>query len=264
MSEHLSPLVLNALADGELSTDELRSAKQHLEDCLACSSAALDQCLLKSAVTRLGHRHQPPEDFTARVTAMLRSPDVKDRTTHAAIPRARRNAPSYLAIAAVLLLTMGIGALVTVLSFDHLNAAKARDALMAEVTDAHVAMLAVSQPQVLSSDRHTVKPWFQGKLPFSFNLPDKLPPDVTLTGANLTYLGRQPVAQLIFTIGKHKASVFLRGTSPANNTAFSTTANGFHGIEFKTHDLEGIAVSDVDPARLTELANLLRDAQTQP
>jgi anti-sigma factor RsiW len=264
MSEHLSPFVLNALADGELTADELRSAKQHLEDCLACSSAALDQCLLKRAVTRLGHRHQPSEAFAARMAAMLRSPDVKDRMTQAANPRARRSTPSYLAAAAVLLLTMGLGALIAVLSFDHRNAANARDALMAEVTDAHVAMLAVSQPQILSSDRHTVKPWFQGKLPFSFNLPDKLPPDVTLIGANLAYLGRQPVAQLIFTVGKHKASVFLRGTSQANNTAFSATANGFHEIEFKTHDMEGIAVSDVDQARLAELANLLRDAQTQP
>jgi len=264
MSEHLSPLVLNALADGELTPDELRSAKQHLEDCLACSSAALDECLLKSAVTRLGHRHQPSEVFAARMAAMLRSPGTKVRMTHATVPHARGNALSKWAMAAVLLLTMGAGALMAVLSLDHRNAASQREALTAEVTDAHIAMLAADQPQVLSSDRHTVKPWFQGKLPFSFNLPDKLPPDVTLTGANLTYLGRQPVAQLVFTIGKHKASVFLRGTSTTNSSGFGATANGFHVIEFTAHDLEGIAVSDVDPARLAELANLLRAAQTQP
>ena len=264
MSEHLAPLVMNALADGELSPDDLRTAKQHLEECLACSSAALDQCLLKSAVTRLGHRHQPSEAFTARMNSMLSSPDRKDRLTNANVPHARRNGLSKLATAAVLLLMVGAGALIAVLSLVHGNAASQHDALTAEVTDAHVAMLAVSQPQVLSSDRHTVKPWFQGKLPFSFNLPEKLPPDVTLTGANLTYLGRQPVAQLIFMIGKHKASVFLRGASPAYNSAFSATANGFHVIQFTAHDLEGIAVSDVNPARLAELANLLRDAQTQP
>jgi anti-sigma factor RsiW len=63
---------------------------------------------------------------------------------------------------------------------------------------------------VLSSDRHTVKPWFQGKLPFSFNLPEGLPSDTTLDGANLTYLHNRPVAQLLYSIGRHRVSVFVQ------------------------------------------------------
>ena len=66
-----------------------------------------------------------------------------------------------------------------------------------------------ASPEVISTDRHTVKPWFQGKLPFSFNLPDNLPADTILRGGDLTYLNGQPAALLLFTIHKHEVSVFL-------------------------------------------------------
>ena len=62
------------------------------------------------------------------------------------------------------------------------------DSLSAELLDQHLATLSSgAAPEVISTDRHTVKPWFQGKLPFSFNLPDKLPADTTLKGGDLTY-----------------------------------------------------------------------------
>jgi len=75
--------------------------------------------------------------------------------------------------------------------------------LTAELLDQHLATLSVSSaPQVVSSDRHTVKPWFQGKLPFSFNLPEPvdLPPDTVLQRADLAYLSGHPAALLLFTL----------------------------------------------------------------
>jgi anti-sigma factor RsiW len=136
--------------------------------------------------------------------------------------------------------------------------------LVTEVFDQHMATLAGNlPPQVISTDRHTVKPWFQGKLPFSFNLPESLPRDTTLDGANLSYLHNQPVAQLLYSIGKHRVSVFLRekpGAARANE--LPAEHSGFHVMDFSTDDLEGVAVSDVDPARLTELVSAIRQAQT--
>ena len=88
--------------------------------------------------------------------------------------------------------------------------ASANDALVSEVFDQHVATLAsAGPPQVISSDNHTVKPWFQGKLPFAFNLPENLPAGMALGGANFTYLRNQPTAQLLFSIGRHRVSVFV-------------------------------------------------------
>jgi anti-sigma factor RsiW len=144
-------------------------------------------------------------------------------------------------------------------------AAAEQAALVTEVFDQHVAMLAGNlPPQVVSTDRHTVKPWFQGKIPFSFNLPANLPGDTTLDGANLTYLHNQPVAQLLYSIGKHRVSVFVQqkhGASGGNDLV--TEHSGFHVADFSTGDLDGIAVSDVDPVRLNELVSLLKQAQSR-
>ncbi len=138
-------------------------------------------------------------------------------------------------------------------------------ALVTEVSDQHIATLAANAPpQVLSSERHTVKPWFQGKIPFSFNLPEDLPPGTSLDGANLTYLHNQPVAQLLYSIGKHHVSVFVRErTSAVPTNRLSAEHSGFHIAGFTTDDLEVVAVSDVDPARLADLVNRIEHAQTQ-
>jgi anti-sigma factor RsiW len=99
-----------------------------------------------------------------------------------------------------------------------------RTGLVTEVFDQHVATLARNvPPQVVSNDRHTVKPWFQGKIPFSFNLPQGLPNDTTLDGANLTYLRNQPVAQLLYSISKHRVSVFVRQKSEHPSEVKSST-----------------------------------------
>jgi len=119
-------------------------------------------------------------------------------------------------------------------------------------------------PQVISTDRHTVKPWFQGRLPFSFNLPDAaaLPPDTALKGADLTYFNGQPAALLLFTIHKHQVSIFL--TQRANGpilTALPTTHAGFTIQSTTTRELCILAVSDVNPADLGLLVASLARAQ---
>jgi len=129
------------------------------------------------------------------------------------------------------------------------------------VYDRHLATLAANAPpQVLSSDRHTVKPWFQGKLPFSFNLPETLSAGTTLDGANLTYIGGQPVAQLLLSVGKHRVSVFVE-----QRTGVSTVANsersGYHVRSARTAELELVAVSDLEADRLAELVATLKAAQ---
>jgi anti-sigma factor RsiW len=106
-----------------------------------------------------------------------------------------------------------------------------------------------------------VKPWFQGKLPFSFNLPEDLPRDTKLEGANLSYLHNQPVAQLLYSIGKHRVSVFLEQRRGGTTHELTTVRSGFQVMGFETKDLDVAAVSDVDAARLGELVSVIRRAQ---
>jgi anti-sigma factor RsiW len=131
------------------------------------------------------------------------------------------------------------------------------------VCDQHIATLAANAPpQVISSDRHTVKPWFQGKLPFSFNLPENLPTGTVLDGANLTYIHNRPTAQLLYSIGKHRVSVYLeQKTNDHMSNELSIEHSGFHVVSFSTDEIEGVAVSDVDPSRLSDLSSMIAKAQ---
>jgi anti-sigma factor RsiW len=144
-------------------------------------------------------------------------------------------------------------------------AAVEHTALMTEVSDQHIATLAANlPPQVLSSDRHTVKPWFQGKIPFSFNLPEGLPEDTKLEGANLVYLHNQPVAQLLYDIGRHRVSVFVQQrTAGAELSAPIAERAGFRLAGFSTNELDVVAISDVDPAKLMGLIAVIKRAQTE-
>jgi anti-sigma factor RsiW len=79
-----------------------------------------------------------------------------------------------------------------------------------EVTDIHVATLASESPfDVVSTDRHTVKPWFQGKIPFSFALPELQNSEFSLLGGRVTYMEQTPGAHLIYEVRKHRISVLI-------------------------------------------------------
>jgi anti-sigma factor RsiW len=142
--------------------------------------------------------------------------------------------------------------------------ARQANALSAELLDQHLATLSSgASPEVISTDRHTVKPWFQGKLPFSFNLPDVLPADTTLRGGDFTYLNGQPAALLLFTIHKHEVSVFLTESSGTTMASLpSAIRSGFNIHYASTRGLRIVAVSDVNPADLELLLWAVVQAQS--
>jgi anti-sigma factor RsiW len=268
MTNHLSPETLAALADGELQTQELAAAQEHLTGCATCTSNALAQTLLKSATARAGQRYAPPPELSARLSRQIAQEAVKAQAPPR--PGVRRVASGYAvlgwATAALLLIALTLSGSWFLKERDarhKMALASANDALVSEVFDQHVATLAAAgPPQVLSSDNHTVKPWFQGKLPFAFNLPDSLPAGMVLDGANFTYLHNQPAAQLIFSIGRHRVSVFvMEKTGNTVSGDLPPEHSGFHVMSFAAGELEGVAISDVNPIRLAELVGSLEQAQ---
>ena len=263
MTDHLSVPMLNALADGELSVDQLATANHHLSQCSLCTYEALFHSLLKSATAKAGQRYSPTPNLHARLALRIR-----EEFSHVSHPdNVRLDVRSsilygWATAAALLLISVGI-ALVQHNWNRSATASAQYAALATEAFDQHIAALAVnSPPEVISSDRHTVKPWFQGKLPFTFNLPENLPDGTTLDGANLTYIHGRPTAQLLYSVGRHRASVYLQIRSDDKiTTGLSRDHSGFHVVSFSTPDLDGIAVSDVDPARLSDLVSIISQAQ---
>jgi anti-sigma factor RsiW len=258
-TEHIGRDALNAFIDGELSNAEQQGIEQHLTACHACTLRVLSATQLKAATARAGQRFTPPPEALARLTAQLHSQTQSTQQTPAKTPA--RITPihpaAWAALAAAILLA------VSFLGWRQLHQT---NTLAAELLDQHLATLSsAATPQVISTDRHTVKPWFQGRLPFSFNIPDAtaLPPDTTLKGADLTYLNNQPAALLLFTIHKHEVSIFLaqRTTTDPTLAALPATRAGFTLHTASTQNLRIIAVSDVNPADLDALVATLVQAQ---
>jgi anti-sigma factor RsiW len=247
---HLDPDQLSAFIDGELSPGESNKVQEHLADCHPCALRVLSATQLKAATARSAQRFAAPPETLARLSAQLH-------------PRKSKQTARIYSFRSVALAGLAAG-LVIALSLMGWRQTHQSKALSAELLDQHLATLSSgASPEVLSNDRHTVKPWFQGKLPFSFNLPDVLPADTTLKGANLTYLSGQPAALLLFTIHKHEVSVFLtqRSGSPIA-TLLPHTRSGFAIHYATTPDLRIVAVSDVNPADLDLLLSALAHAQS--
>jgi anti-sigma factor RsiW len=265
MTDHLTPGLLNALADGELSAEQLTGVHAHLAACASCTSNALAQSLLKSATARAGRRYTPPPQLHERLAQQVRRQSALADPSTAPAPRRPFGGfglSGWATSAALLLIFAGIFIFERQAHRAALISTESA-ALVIEACDQHIATLAANAPpQVLSSDRHTVKPWFQGRIPFSFNLPENLPSDTRLEGANLTYFHNQPAALLLYSIGKHRVSVFvLQKTSSAIPNRLSSEHAGFHVDSLTTNDLEVFAVSDVDPVRLSNLSGLIEQAQ---
>src|SRR5271170_6091156 len=147
---------LDAYFDGELPADEARALQEHLRGCATCAAEGLRRVQQKLAIKAAGQRFTPDPAFRARMQKSIaaRRPTLWNR----------RRLPIFgtaMATVAVLI----AGAFLLIQQHDR----RGEQQLISELVDQHVATLASVNPvDVISTDRHTVKPWFEGKIPFTF------------------------------------------------------------------------------------------------
>jgi anti-sigma factor RsiW len=238
---------IETYADAELSPGEMRAMGDHLRACASCTSDLLGRVQLKRAVKVAGTRFSP--------SLALRQ-QVQDEISARNKPGWRWSWMPKLAAAAALV------ALAFLLLYGWSSSQQAQT--FAELTDLHVATLASSAPvDVVSTDRHTVKPWFQGKIPFTFNLPELANTPFTLEGGRLAYLDQAPGAQLIYKIGNHRISVFIfqnrtdRRFAPGDSRSRRLT---FNEETWTTDDLRYFVIGDADTDTIHKLSELLKIA----
>jgi anti-sigma factor RsiW len=137
--------------------------------------------------------------------------------------------------------------------------------LLSELTDLHVATLASANPvDVVSTDRHTVKPWFAGKIPFTFNLPELQDSPFVLLGGKVSYLNQSPGAELIFRVRQHQISVFVFQDRDLGNPRLDDSVRSAVSFNVRTWSQNGLryfAVSDVSSSDLDKLCEMLKAAQ---
>jgi len=133
---------------------------------------------------------------------------------------------------------------------------------LAQLLDLHVATTASSNPvDVVSTDRHTVKPWFQGKLPYAFNLPELQDTPFKLIGGKLVYFRHTAGAQLLYELRKHEISVFIfQDQSGIRVASGAVREKGFSAESWGEAGLRYTVVGDATAADIHQLAELLRAA----
>ena len=233
---------IGVYVDGEMEPAAEQAFAGHLQSCAECSAAVVEQQEIKKAVRVAGKRFTPPPDLYASVR----------RQIHAQEPTRPWRRWMAVAVSAVLL-----AAFTFVWFFRPASGATA-----AQLIDQHITMMASVNPfDVISEDRHTVKPWFQGKLPFTFNLPELNPQsDFKLLGGKLVYAQHSPGAEVVYQVRQHKISVFIfqddnvKGNSWENSQAF--TVRGWRQGGLRYCIVTDAAREDADRLRaLLEEAN---------
>jgi anti-sigma factor RsiW len=207
----------------------------------------------KAALRRAGRRYEAPASLRTGILA-----STIDHGRQSGVARMPAKPPSlnwtrWAMAAAVLLLAAGL--------FYATNYNKQAGSL-GEFADLHVANLASASPvEVVSTDRHTVKPWFQGRIPFTFDVPDLQGSPFTLTGGRVTYFHQEPGAQLIVASQRHMISVFIFRDTPRlaiREAAFADRSTSFN-LETWTQDgLRYVLVGDVNSSVLQQLAGMLQ------
>jgi|KBSMisStaDraftv2_1062788.scaffolds.fasta_scaffold193012_2 anti-sigma factor RsiW len=244
--------MLDAYVDENCSPEERTAIEAHLHSCTSCASEALRRLQMKRATRAAAARYSPSPDFRRRIEESIRA---KQRPAH----WFSWGRPLAALATAMLVVAVSIG-----LWTRH----TAREQAMTELLDLHVAIAASSNPvDVVSSDRHTVKPWFQGKLPFAFNLPELANTPYTLIGGKLVFLGRNPSAQLLFSVRKHDLSVFIaeqnRSFPMLDSRVHSDREKGFSTESWVRDGLRYVIISDTSPQDVRALGELLRSAANQ-
>jgi anti-sigma factor RsiW len=231
---------IGLFVDDELQAADQQEISAHLSGCSECTAAVAEQLALKKAVRVAANRYSAPPDLHAAVYRQLH-------------PHARVSAWWKWGMSAV------CAVLVVALGYSLWPRSSGKDPMMAELVDQHVIALSSSNPvDVISEDRHTVKPWFQGKLPYSFNLPELAGTNYKLLGGKVAYAQQKPGAELLYTVGQHKISIFI--FEEQGNRKMPISRSSFNIKGWSENGLLFYLVTDASDAEANQLVKMFRDA----
>jgi anti-sigma factor RsiW len=239
---------LHAYMDGELDLINSLAVEQHLHECQRCMQQWENQQALRNKLSDATLYFKAPTAVRERLVAAVR-------------PAVRKSAPgrppswSWLTFGLPLAAALVAAA---VLLPSILSGPRARNTVMAELTTSHVRSLMPGHlADVASSDRHTVKPWFAGKLDFSPPVKDLAGAGFPLTGGRLDYIGQRPVAALVYQRHQHLINLFVwPSTDRAVAPAVAGTRQGYNMVRWAGQGMAFWAVSDLNDKELLEFAQL--------
>ena len=247
--------LIHGYVDGELDLIRSLAVEQHLKDCSRCAAIHEDWKSLHKTIGAGSLYFNTPPGLERRVRAAVRHASREEVKTGGPWWRWSLSWPSILA-------PLGAAALALVIALPVSTRHAAQDRLSAQIVSAHVRSLMADTSHltdVASSDQHTVKPWFTGKLPFSPSVVDLAAQGFPLIGGRLDYIEERPVAALVYQRRKHLINLFVWPQQTAS-TQKTLTRQGYNVVRWSQSGMAYSAVSDVNPGELQIFQRLLQDA----
>jgi anti-sigma factor RsiW len=266
--------LVDAYLDGELDPVTNKEIEAHLQNCSACDQLFKEHHAVVGAIGAVAPYHKAPAGLRERVQAALR--DQIPASAAGAAPELESDVTRKQRDVRTLLFEMpwnwlGLAAALAVAVLLVWNLAPdlrrpgAEQFLATELIASHVRSLMVDHlTDMASSDQHTVKPWFDGKLDFAPSVVNPASDGFPLVGGRLDYLNNRPVAALVYQRRKHFINVFIWPIETGDATATKAISRqGYQLLHWVDHDLSYWAVSDASGDELVALKELI-EKQTTP
>lgn len=247
MSCDFSGTLLHAYLDSELDPVRAAEFERHLESCRECTNTLGAAESLRSSLQRAQLYETAPLELRKKIRAELKAPSAEVKNSRVAAWR-------WLAVAAAILLV----STTAWFAMPIFRSTGPEQVTAAEVIDAHIRSL---QPghltDVTSTDQHTVKPWFDGKLDFVPPVHDFMDEGFPLLGGRLDVLGGRNVAALVYGRRKHFVNVFVWPTKEPDTPIHPPgSRQGYQWVHWRHQGMEFCAVSDTSAQDLHDLAQL--------
>jgi anti-sigma factor RsiW len=245
----LTQTVLHGYLDGELDAARAADFERHLISCPECVAALEVHEKLRSSLQHARLYERAPVALRQKLRIELGAP------TRPSVMPIRNPAPwRWLAVAAAFLLVVFLGWRLLTL----VRGSSGETALASAIVDAHLRSLQPGHLEdVHSTDQHTVKPWFDGKLDFAPPVHDFMNEGFPLQGGRLDVVHGRTVAVLVYARRRHLINVFVWPTTESDSEPLSGSQLGYHWIDWRKAGMEMCAVSDVSPDDLSDLQHLL-------
>jgi len=238
--------LLGAYVDSELDVAHGLEVEEHLESCHACARIVQNHQRLHTAIQSSGLAYEPSAALEQRIDRALGVAARSGQRSPARWP--------WMAVAAAVLLAIAIAGRM------QIGRAPASETLLAqEVLDSHLRSLMPGHlTDVESTDRHTVKPWFSGKLDFSPPVEDFAADGFPLTGGRMDSISGRTVAALVYKRNQHAINLYLWPSSAPPSTPAAATLQGYNLLHWTGAGFAWWIVSDLNAEELRQLAERLR------
>ena len=247
--EQAQPL-LSAYVDRELDITKSLETEDHLRGCTRCSAALQQHDALRSALNAASLAFVPPKGLERRVRKALRR-EAQPKVLFTLALWRWAAVPMAATLAAALTWSVAI----------HRGGTTGEDVVLSELVSGHVRSLMVDHlVDVATSDQHTVKPWFNGKVDFAPPVADFTASGFPLVGGRVDYIAGRPAAVLVYKRRQHVVNVFIWPSAQHEAEALSNvTFDTYHLLQWSASGLTFWAVSDVSGADLESLARLFQN-----